>query len=141
MDLDFFCRSQKCPLMQSWSPRRTTLLKMLKPSIPGFPSAPHCWPKMEPSLPDATSNPALFGLTICAERVALVKALSEGVTEFTAIAIVVPKKPWCPPCGACRQLLWDYAKNIDVVMAAENEQQTVSLRELLPYAFDNRFIL
>jgi cytidine deaminase len=82
-----------------------------------------------------------FGLTICAERVALVKALSEGVTEFTAIAIVVPKKPWCPPCGACRQLLWDYAKNIDVVMAAENEQQTVSLRELLPYAFDNRFIL
>ncbi len=82
-----------------------------------------------------------YGLTICAERVALVKALSEGVTEFTAIAVVTPKKPLCPPCGACRQLLWDYTKNIVVIMATEDEQQTTTLAELLPFAFDNRFLL
>jgi cytidine deaminase len=82
-----------------------------------------------------------YGLTICAERVALVKALSEGETEFLAIAIATPLKPLCPPCGACRQLLWDYTKNIDVILAAENEFQSLTLQELLPLAFDDRFLL
>jgi cytidine deaminase len=81
-----------------------------------------------------------YGLTICAERVALVKALSEGVTEFVAIAIATPQKPFCPPCGACRQLLWDYAKNIQVILAVSDEQETLSLQELLPHAFDERFL-
>jgi len=81
-----------------------------------------------------------YGLTICAERVALTKALSEGETKFKAIAIATPQKPLCPPCGACRQLLWDYARDIDVVLAVENEFQILTLHELLPHAFDDRFL-
>jgi cytidine deaminase len=81
-----------------------------------------------------------YGLTNCAERVALVKALSEGETEFLAVAIATPQKPLCPPCGACRQFLWDHTKNIDVILAAENEFQILTLQELLPFAFDNRFL-
>ncbi|NLP12520.1 cytidine deaminase [bacterium] len=81
-----------------------------------------------------------YGLTLCAERVALAKALSEGVTEFKALAIATPNPPLCPPCGACRQLLWDYASNIKVILAAEDEHQIFTLRELLPHAFDEGFL-
>jgi cytidine deaminase len=77
-----------------------------------------------------------YGLTICAERVALVKALSEGVSEFSAIAIVGPHEAHCPPCGACRQLLYDYAPDIAVIMTDGTNEQTISLRDLLPLAFE-----
>src|SRR5438874_6703277 len=55
---------------------------------------------------------ASFGLTICAERVALLKALSEGANKFTRIAIVAESEQPTPPCGPCRQLLWEYAGDL-----------------------------
>jgi cytidine deaminase len=77
-----------------------------------------------------------YGLTICAERVALTKALSEGRTAFKAIAIVAKDGAFCPPCGACRQLLFDYAPDIDVILTNGKEKQIFKLKELLPHAFD-----
>ena len=56
-----------------------------------------------------------YSLSICAERVALFKAISEGHKYFKAIAIVSDGDDHCPPCGACRQVLWDLAKDIDLV--------------------------
>lgn len=78
-----------------------------------------------------------FGLTICAERVALTKALSEGKSNFTHIAIVGPSEDYCPPCGACRQLLYDYSPDIQIVLSKKNKIKTISLKELLPMAFED----
>lgn len=77
-----------------------------------------------------------YGLTICAERVALVKALSEGETEFESIAVV--SVPGASLCGACRQLLWDYTKDIPVYLS-DLKMNFVErdLSVLLPYPFDN----
>ncbi len=77
-----------------------------------------------------------YGLTICAERVALTKALSEGHDQFTAIAIIARDGAFTPPCGACRQLLFDYAPDIDVILTNGQEAQVFKLKELLPHAFD-----
>ena len=77
-----------------------------------------------------------LGLTICAERVALTKALSEGKTKFTAISIVGPADDYCPPCGACRQLLYDYAPHLDVILTDGKNIRSVPLTELLPFAFE-----
>ena len=76
-----------------------------------------------------------YGLTICAERVALTKALSEGKTRFKAIAIAGPGEEYCPPCGACRQLLYDYAPEIEVILYGSKNDKTISLKKLLPMAF------
>jgi cytidine deaminase len=82
-----------------------------------------------------------YGLTICAERVALFKALSDGETAFREIAIVTGAGIICPPCGACRQVMWEMAQNIDVILAAsEKKYEIVSLSELLPRAFDDRLL-
>jgi cytidine deaminase len=77
-----------------------------------------------------------FGLTICAERVALTKALSEGKTKFSHIAIVGPANDYCPPCGACRQLLYDYAPDILVIMINKDTVKIMPLKDLLPLAFE-----
>jgi cytidine deaminase len=79
-----------------------------------------------------------YGLTICAERVALAKALSEGATNFTKIAIVGPNNEYCPPCGACRQLLYDYAPDLTIILSDNKVTKEISLRELLPLAFDDK---
>ncbi len=78
-----------------------------------------------------------FGLTICAERVALTKALSEGEDAFTAIAIVAREGSYCPPCGACRQLLFDYAPQLEIILFDGNNYQSFQLKDLLPNAFDD----
>ncbi len=78
-----------------------------------------------------------YGLTICAERVALTKALSEGKTKFKAIAVVAKEGEFCPPCGACRQLLYDYAPDIDVILTNGKENKVYKLKELLPHAFED----
>ena len=78
-----------------------------------------------------------YGLTICAEQVALTKALSEGSEKFKNIAIVGPDDKFCPPCGACRQLLHDYAPDINIILQKDNELYVLSLKELLPHAFDD----
>jgi cytidine deaminase len=77
-----------------------------------------------------------YSLTICAERVALTKALSEGKNHFKSIAIAALDDAYCPPCGACRQMLFDYAPDIDVLMADSNGIKKMKLTELLPLAFD-----
>lgn len=78
-----------------------------------------------------------YSLTICAERVALTKALSEGRTKFKAIAISARDGEFCPPCGACRQLLYDYAPDLEVILTNGSENRTYKLKELLPYAFED----
>ena len=78
-----------------------------------------------------------YSLTICAERVALTKALSEGRTKFKAIAIAARDGEFCPPCGACRQLLFDYAPDIDVILTNGKDSKTYKLKELLPFAFED----
>ncbi|NOX37223.1 MAG: cytidine deaminase [Calditrichaeota bacterium] len=78
-----------------------------------------------------------YSLTICAERVALFKALSEGHRKFKAIYIMSDDDAPCPPCGACRQVLFDYAPDIEVIMVgASGDVRRAPLRDLLPYAFN-----
>ena len=77
-----------------------------------------------------------YGLTICAERVALFKALSEGESKFENISILSDLDDFCPPCGACRQVLMDFAPNIEVILFNEKGQKkSYKLDELLPDAF------
>ena len=82
-----------------------------------------------------------YGLTMCAERVAIFKALSEGHRSFTRIAIVADTSQTTSPCGACRQMLWEFAGNIEVILANLTAITTTHpLKELLPHPFDARFI-
>ncbi|MBN2093201.1 cytidine deaminase [candidate division KSB1 bacterium] len=82
-----------------------------------------------------------YGLTICAERVALYKALSEGERHFTKIAITSNSSQICPPCGACRQVLMDYAPEIEVILFNDRgDIQKILLRDLLPNAFTSNFL-
>ncbi|HEY8551125.1 MAG TPA: cytidine deaminase [Vicinamibacterales bacterium] len=84
---------------------------------------------------------ATYGLTMCAERVAMFKALSEGWREFTRIAIVAATERPTPPCGACRQILWEFGGDLEVILA--NEQSVTGrfrMRELLPVPFDARLL-
>ena len=84
---------------------------------------------------------ASYGLTVCAERVAIWKALSEGERHFTELAIVADTESLTPPCGTCRQIIWEFAKNATIVLGnLRGETQVVSIRELLPRAFDARFL-
>lgn len=85
---------------------------------------------------------ASYGLTVCAERVAIWKALSEGERQFTELAIVADTGTLTPPCGTCRQIIWEFAKNATIVLGnLQGETQIVSIRELLPRAFDARFLI
>ena len=80
---------------------------------------------------------ASYGLTICAERVALLKALSEGVRHFTAVAVVTDAETLTCTCGACRQLLWEYCGDIPVVLCSlKGERKVLSMSDLLPHPFD-----
>ena len=78
-----------------------------------------------------------YGLTVCAERVALWKALSEGAREFTQIAVVTDAPIVTPPCGACRQLLWEYCGDIPVHLHSLRQiDEYYQLADLLPHPFD-----
>jgi len=84
---------------------------------------------------------ATYGLTVCAERVALLKALSEGAREFSMIAVVADTNEPTPPCGSCRQLLWEYCADIDVVLAnLVRVSARHHMRTLLPLPFDGRLL-
>ncbi len=84
---------------------------------------------------------ATYGLTLCAERVAMFKALSEGHREFRRIAIVADTREPTPPCGACRQILWEFGGNLEVILAnLEHEVGRHRMRDLLPMAFDKRLL-
>lgn len=81
-----------------------------------------------------------YGLSCCAERVALFKALSEGASRFTRIAVVTEAPQVCPPCGACRQLLADYAPRVQVLMANRGQRLDLPFAELYPHGFDQNFL-
>jgi len=82
---------------------------------------------------------ATYGLTVCAERVALWKALSEGERTFTQLVVVTSSADPASPCGACRQLLWEFCGDIEVILAnTQGLRQAHRLAELLPHPFDRR---
>jgi cytidine deaminase len=80
---------------------------------------------------------ASYGLSMCAERVAVFKAVSEGLDGFDAIAVVADSKRLTPPCGACRQILWEYGGDLVIHMAdLRGRSRTLRLADLLPLPFD-----
>jgi len=84
---------------------------------------------------------ASYGLTVCAERVAIWKALSEGEREFTDLVIVADTETLTPPCGTCRQIIWEFAKHAKIVLAnLRGQREEVTIKDLLPRAFDARFL-
>jgi cytidine deaminase len=84
---------------------------------------------------------ATYGLTLCAERVAMFKALSEGHLRFTRIAIVANTDQPTPPCGACRQILWEFGGELEILLANLNAPKgRYQLRDLLPLPFDARLL-
>ncbi|MBX3244727.1 MAG: cytidine deaminase [Acidobacteria bacterium] len=84
---------------------------------------------------------ATYGLTMCAERNAIFKGVSEGVKRFTAIAIVADTDKLTPPCGSCRQIIWEFCGDVPVTMSNLNgKTDTAQMSELLPRAFDSRFL-
>jgi cytidine deaminase len=84
---------------------------------------------------------ATYGLTMCAERVAMYKALSEGHRVFTRIAIVADTEAPTPPCGSCRQILWEFGGNLEIVLANLTEEKGRHLlKNLLPLPFDARLL-
>ncbi|MBA4122566.1 MAG: cytidine deaminase [Acidobacteria bacterium] len=84
---------------------------------------------------------ASYGLTVCAERVAIWKAVSEGETEFEQIAVVADTEELTPPCGACRQIIWEFCGDVPVTFAnLKDKTETVQMKELLPRAFDTKFL-
>jgi len=84
---------------------------------------------------------ASYGLTVCAERVAIWKALSECERDFTDLVIVVDTEQLTPPCGTCRQIIWEYCKHAKITLAnLRGQSEVVDICELLPKAFDARFL-
>jgi len=84
---------------------------------------------------------ASYGLTVCAERVAIWKALSEGERQFTDLAVVADTETLTPPCGTCRQIIWEFARGAKIVFAnLEGKTEEFHIADLLPRAFDARFL-
>jgi len=84
---------------------------------------------------------ASYGLTVCAERVAIWKALSEGERNFTSLTIVADTESLTPPCGTCRQIIWEFCKNATIVLAnLRGQREELKVSDLLPRAFDARFL-
>jgi cytidine deaminase len=78
-----------------------------------------------------------YGLTLCAERVAMFKALSEGHCKFRRIAVAFDTKAPTPPCGACRQILWEFAGDIEIILSTlRKERSHHRLKDLIPFPFD-----
>jgi len=84
---------------------------------------------------------ASYGLTVCAERVAIWKAISEGKRKIKQIAVVADTEELTPPCGVCRQIIWEFGGDIPVTMAnLKGKTETVQMKDLLPRAFDTKFL-
>jgi cytidine deaminase len=84
---------------------------------------------------------ATYGLTMCAERVAVFKAVSEGAREFRRIAVAADTDLLTPPCGACRQILWEFCGDIEVTLVnLEGKTETLRLKDLFPRPFDASFL-
>jgi cytidine deaminase len=84
---------------------------------------------------------ATYGLTICAERVAIFKAVSEGADRFQQIAVVTATKHLTPPCGACRQIIWEFCGDIPVVLSnLEGQIEQFRMAKLFPRPFDQSYL-
>jgi cytidine deaminase len=84
---------------------------------------------------------ASYGLTVCAERVAIWKALSEGERDFARLVIVADTEQLTPPCGTCRQIIWEFCKHATIVLAnLHGQKEELQIADLLPRAFDARFL-
>ena len=84
---------------------------------------------------------ASYGLTICAERVAIFKAVSEGHRAFTRIAVVADTESPTPPCGACRQIIWEFCGDVEVIIAnLQSVTAVLRMKDLLPLPFDKRLL-
>jgi cytidine deaminase len=81
---------------------------------------------------------ATYGLTVCAERIAIFKAMSEGERGFDAIAVVTDTDTLTPPCGACRQLIWEFCGDVPVILSnLKGKTEVIPMRELFPKPFDS----
>lgn len=81
---------------------------------------------------------ATYGLTVCAERVAIFKAISEGERKFDAIAVVTDTDTLTPPCGACRQLIWEFCGDVPVIMSnLKGKVEVLQMSQLFPKPFDS----
>ena len=84
---------------------------------------------------------ATYGLTICAERVAVFKAISEGARKFTRIAVAADTDVLTPPCGACRQILWEFCGNAELILVnLEGKTESFRLKDIFPRPFDASFL-
>ena len=84
---------------------------------------------------------ATYGLTMCAERVAIFKAISEGAGKLIRVAVVANTDALTPPCGACRQLLWEFCSDAELILAnLHGQSERLSVRDLYPRAFDASFL-
>ena len=84
---------------------------------------------------------ASYGLTVCAERVAIWKAISQGKRKIKHIAVVADTEELTPPCGVCRQIIWEFGGDIPVILAnLKGKTEVVQMSELLPRAFDTKFL-
>lgn len=77
-----------------------------------------------------------YGLTVCAERVAIYNAVSDGARDFEALAIFTEAEGLTSPCGACRQVLWEFSKDLVIILANPRGKKELRLSELLPAPFD-----
>ena len=84
---------------------------------------------------------ASYGLTVCAERVAIWKAISQGKRKIKHIAVVADTEDLTPPCGVCRQIIWEFGGDIPVIMSnLKGKVEVMQMRDLLPRAFDTKFL-
>lgn len=84
---------------------------------------------------------ASYGLTVCAERIAIWKAVSEGEREFEHVSVVTDTEELTPPCGTCRQIIWEFCGDIPVTFSnLKGKIETVMMKEILPRAFDTKFL-
>ena len=84
---------------------------------------------------------ATYGLTVCAERVAVFKAISEGVRKFCRVAVAADTEVLTPPCGACRQILWEFCGDIEIVLVnLRGKTETYRLKDLFPKPFDVSYL-
>ena len=111
--------------------------------------APHSRFRVGAALEDSTGQihtgcnieNSTYGLTICAERVAVFKAMSEGVRAFRRLAISADTETLTPPCGACRQILWEFCGDIEIILVIpRGKTETLRVKDLLPRAFDASYL-
>lgn len=84
---------------------------------------------------------ATYGLSVCAERVAVWKAISEGARQFRRVAVAADTDVLTPPCGACRQILWEFCGDIEVTLVnPRGKTETFRMKDLFPRPFDGSFL-